>query len=438
MESFIYAPATPLLKSALSIIRLSGQGVFAALGKCFSSSIGNIEKREIKLGNIVDGDRTIDQVILLIYKGPRSYTGEDMAEIICHGSPLIVTEICELLSSLGGRMAGPGEFSALAYYNGKMDLVQAEAVNDLINAETEASRSLAMAGLKGEASALIKPLRDKVAEALSLLEVGIDFPEYEEVAKADVEQIASIAKEASEEIARLIKEGHEGSYVHNGVKVALLGAPNVGKSSLLNAILGKNKAIVSATPGTTRDIVEGETVYAGIMYRFLDTAGIREGEGEIEKEGIKKSFEAAEEADVLVYVSDASDKTPHPLPQESGKEVIEVYNKSDLLDEEVPGRLYVSALNNDVEPLLKEIAKRLGLSEKTLSNPSLVSARDLSYLRKAREALLDAIKAIENGLAADLVSGHLLRAYNNLRELLGEGATLDLTDEIFSRFCVGK
>lgn len=439
MDKFIYAPATPLLRSAISIVRLSGDGVFDALRKCFSPSFKEVTKRTALVGTIKDGDRLIDQVVLLLYKGPNSYDGEDMGEIMCHGSPLIVEEICTLLETLGGRKAAPGEFSARAYYNGKMDLVQAEAVNDLISADTEGARTLALSSLQGLSSGRVKPLRDEVEAMLALMEVGFDYPEYDDIATANLEEIGNKAKKVAEVLESLIKEGREGRLVKDGVKVALIGKPNVGKSSLLNALLHKDKAIVSDIPGTTRDVVEGDLNYKGLSYHFLDTAGLREGEGAIEKIGIEKSLEAAEEADILVLVLDSlNEERPEIDESLRGKEMIEVYNKADLLKEEKEGRLYVSALKQDVEPLLKEISKRLGLSEKAFRTPSLNNARQLSLLSKARGALLEASSLALGGGTADIVSSLLLEGYNNLRELLGEGVTSDLTDEIFSRFCVGK
>ncbi len=438
MNSFIYAPATPPIVSALSIIRLSGSGVFGALGKCFSKPLGAVAKRGIYVGYIKDGDREIDQVVLLLYKAPRSYTGEDMAEIICHGSPLLVGEICGLLEVLGGRLAERGEFTSLAYYNGKIDLVQAEAVNDLINARTEGAAELAIKSVKGEASALAKSLRDKTAELLASLEVGIDYPEYEDIAKTETEDVAAKCGEILKELEGLIAGSKGAHYVSNGINVALVGAPNVGKSSLLNAILGKDKAIVSDTPGTTRDIVEGERAVAGILYRFYDTAGLRKGEGEIEEKGIGKSLEAIKDADIVIHVIDASGKIKDPYVDLSGKEHIEVYNKSDLLEEEEPGKLYISALRGNVEPLLEEIGKRLGLKGADKIGASLYSARQIALLDKARERLEQALELAKGNEPVDIISSVVFSAYNDFRELLGEGATDDLSDEIFSRFCVGK
>lgn len=441
MESFIYAPATPNLVSALSIIRLSGEGCFEAVDGIFSKKVSKPEARDTKIGEILDGTETIDQVVMILYPSPNSYTGEDSIEIICHGSPLIVSRICELLRSRGGRLAEGGEFTARAFYNGKLDLVQAEAVDGLIKAKTEGARKMALSSLKGVSSNLLKPIRDKLGELLAGLEVNIDYPEYEDIAETNLEETKKGVAEVATAIDGLIKDGREGTLITSGIKVALVGEPNVGKSSILNAILRENKAIVSSVAGTTRDVVEGETTYKGFLLRFLDTAGLRAKGGSIEMLGIKKSYESAEGADIVVYVHDNkdNDKEPEDISRlREEKPFIDVYNKADLMAKKEEGRLYISALNDDVAPLLEAIVDRLGLLKEGVGTPSLYGERNLGLLRNARSDLGDCLKAIEQGQPSDIVSSILLSAYNNVREILGEGATRDLSDEIFSRFCVGK
>ncbi len=436
----IIAPATPNLVSALSIIRISGDGAFEATDKLFDKKVTGIKSRTSFLGTLSYKEDPIDQVVLLAYPSPRSYTGEEVVEIICHGSPLIVKEITEAYIALGAREAGPGEFTARAYYNGKMDLVRASAVDDLIKSLSHESKRLALLSLEGKSSALLIPIKEDLGELLSLIEVNIDYPEYSDLEEANSSQIESKAKEIRAKLASLIKKSQDGAVVSNGIKAAIVGEPNVGKSTLLNAFLDSEKAIVSPIPGTTRDIVEGEAIIGGLLFRFLDTAGLRKSEDMIENLGIKKSREALEEADLVIYVHDASRKEESSLELQtllSNKLCIDVYNKSDLARNE-DGKLYISALNKDISPLIEEIKKKLNLSKDVFDSPSLYSKREIGLLKRMDEELEGVLEDIAAGAPIDLVSNRLLTAYNLAREILGEEIDNDLSGEIFSRFCVGK
>lgn len=436
----IIAPATPNLVSALSIIRISGDGAFEATDKLFDKKVTGIKSRTSFLGTLSYKEDPIDQVVLLAYPSPRSYTGEDVVEIICHGSPLIVKEITEAYIALGAREAGPGEFTARAYYNGKMDLVRASAVDDLIKSLSHESKRLALLSLEGKSSALLIPIKEDLGELLSLIEVNIDYPEYSDLEEANSSQIESKAKEIRAKLASLIKKSQDGAVVSNGIKAAIVGEPNVGKSTLLNAFLDSEKAIVSPIPGTTRDIVEGEAIIGGLLFRFLDTAGLRKSEDMIENLGIKKSREALEEADLVIYVHDASRKEESSLELQtllSNKLCIDVYNKSDLARNE-DGKLYISALNKDISPLIEEIKKKLNLSKDAFDSPSLYSKREIGLLKRMDEELEGVLEDVAAGAPIDLVSNRLLTAYNLAREILGEEIDNDLSGEIFSRFCVGK
>lgn len=436
----IIAPATPNLVSALSIIRISGDGAFEATDKLFDKKVTGIKSRTSFLGTLSYKEDPIDQVVLLAYPSPRSYTGEDVVEIICHGSPLIVKEITEAYIAQGAREAGPGEFTARAYYNGKMDLVRASAVDDLIKSLSHESKRLALLSLEGKSSALLIPIKEDLGELLSLIEVNIDYPEYSDLEEANSSQIESKAKEIRAKLASLIKKSQDGAVVSNGIKAAIVGEPNVGKSTLLNAFLDSEKAIVSPIPGTTRDIVEGEAIIGGLLFRFLDTAGLRKSEDMIENLGIKKSREALEEADLVIYVHDASRKEESSLELQtllSNKLCIDVYNKSDLARNE-DGKLYISALNKDISPLIEEIKKKLNLSKDAFDSPSLYSKREIGLLKRMDEELEGVLEDVAAGAPIDLVSNRLLTAYNLAREILGEEIDNDLSGEIFSRFCVGK
>jgi tRNA modification GTPase len=442
MNNVIVALATAPLKSALALIRVSGDGAFDMTDRLFSKKVSGITSRQVFLGSMHDGDEKIDDVVLIAYPAPNTMTGEDVVEISCHGSLLIANEIIGAYLKLGAEYATRGEFSARAFYNGKMDLIEAEAVNDLINATTKDAKNLSLLSLDGKTSDLVKPLKKEIADLLALIEVNIDYPEYTDIEQANEETIAKKAKEIREEVKGLIKGGHEGKIIKEGVKVAIVGEPNVGKSSLLNALLNEEKAIVSDIPGTTRDVVEGDINLKGVALHLLDTAGIREKGGTIESLGIKKSEDTIKKADIVILVIDAvkglSEEDKRIKKASEGKILIEVYNKSDLLKKKDDGRLYVSALKKDVNPLLDEIYRRLNLSEESYTNPSLSNARELGLLGRIDECLKECIEDCGKHAPIDLVSANLLSAYNACRELLGEGATVDLTDEIFSRFCVGK
>ena len=408
--------------------------------KLFDKKVTGIKSRTSFLGTLSYKEDPIDQVVLLAYPSPRSYTGEDVVEIICHGSPLIVKEITEAYIALGAREAGPGEFTARAYYNGKMDLVRASAVDDLIKSLSHESKRLALLSLEGKSSALLIPIKEDLGELLSLIEVNIDYPEYSDLEEANSSQIESKAKEIRAKLASLIKKSQDGAVVSNGIKAAIVGEPNVGKSTLLNAFLDSEKAIVSPIPGTTRDIVEGEAIIGGLLFRFLDTAGLRKSEDMIENLGIKKSREALEEADLVIYVHDASRKEESSLELQtllSNKLCIDVYNKSDLARNE-DGKLYISALNKDISPLIEEIKKKLNLSKDAFDSPSLYSKREIGLLKRMDEELEGVLEDVAAGAPIDLVSNRLLTAYNLAREILGEEIDNDLSGEIFSRFCVGK
>lgn len=442
MANFIVALATPPLRSALALIRLSGEGVFEATDTLFSKKVSGVGKRESFVGVLKDKDSLLDQVVLLAYPALHSPTGEDSVEIICHGSPLIADEIISAYIRQGGRLATRGEFTCRSFYNGKMDLIEAESVNDLINATNTESKNLSLMAALGKTSSLVLPLKTSLADLLSLIEVNIDYPEYTDIEEANEKKIVESIDTILIELTTLIRKAEEGKIVKDGLKVALAGEPNVGKSSLLNAFLQKDKAIVSDIPGTTRDVVEGEVSIRGLHFIFLDTAGIRQGAGSIEEMGIKKSEESIKEADIVLLVSDA--RTKEGLEDQRIKELakdkilIEVHNKSDLISNEKRSGLYVSALRKDIDPLIDEIFSSIGLSPEAFREPSLCNAREIGLLKQIHGFLLEARCDASNALPIDLVSVNLMSAYNACRELLGEGATNDLTDEVFSRFCVGK
>lgn len=441
METIV-ALATAPIKSALAIIRVSGDDAFELVSKCFSKDIRKIKERTLLFGNIVDDSKVIDEVVLAIYKGPKSFTGEDLVEIMCHGSMLIANEIIELLLSKGARYATNGEYSSRAFLNGRIDLIQAEAINDVINASSKEAKELSILSLKGKTSELILPIKKRIADVLSLIEVNIDYPEYEDIELANKSHVISLVDELVPQINSLVESGEKGLIIKEGIKVALVGKPNVGKSSLLNALLGESKAIVTDIAGTTRDVVEGEINLNGVILHLLDTAGIRESTDQVESIGVNKSKEAISKADLVIVLLDASKEL-----DKQDKDILDlvkdiphviVYNKADKLVSKDSDKLYISALNNDINPLKEEIYKALGIKEEAFRTPSLNNVRQLGLLKAAKEALLKAKEDADNDLSIDLVSVSLMDAYNAILEILGEYKQTDISKEIFSRFCVGK
>ena len=442
MGNTIVALATAPLKCALHLIRVSGDDAFLITDQLFSKKISGLQKRSVFLGNIHDKGEDIDNVVVIAYPAPHTMTGEDVVEITCHGSVLIANEIIAAYLSRGARYATRGEFSMRAFYNGKMDLIEAEAVNDMINATTKEAKNLSLMSLLGKTSALIAPLKKSLADLLALVEVNIDYPEYTDIEEANVTTIAAAISPIREEVQKLIKGGEEGIIIRQGIKVAIVGEPNVGKSSLLNALLHEDKAIVSDIPGTTRDVVEGDINLKGVALHLLDTAGIREEGDRLENLGIKKSQQMIEEADLVIVLLDASkgltENDGKILSLTKNKKTIVAYNKSDKITEKDADKLYISAIHGQIQPLLDEIFAKLGLSSDSYSNPSLSNARELGLLKKIDLCLAQAQEDCHNELPIDLISVNLSASYNAARELLGEEVTTDLTDEIFSRFCVGK
>ena len=439
MFETIVALATAPIKSALSIIRLSGDDVFEVVNKCFNKDLLAIDKKTILYGSIIDEGEKIDDVVLLAYKGPKSFTGEDSIEIICHGSPLICKQIIEACIKNGARMATNGEFSSRAYMHNKIDLVQAEAINDVINATTKEAKNLSLLSLDGKTSELVKPIKTRIADLLSLIEVNIDYPEYEDIEVANKDKVVAVVDELIPQIDILVEEGQKAKIINEGVKVALVGKPNVGKSSLLNAFLGEDRAIVTDIAGTTRDVVEGHVNIDGVVLHLYDTAGIRESNDKIESIGIEKSKKTIQEADLVVVLLDSSsdldDEDKQILEYTKRYNPIVVYNKD---DSNAFNKLSISALNNQIQPLIDVIKERIGLDEKSFSTPALNNARQLGLLNKAKESLLKAKEDALNDLTIDLLSTSLFDAYTSVLEILGEANQIDLAKEIFSRFCVGK
>ena len=441
MSDTIIALATAPLKSALALIRVSGSDAFEITKKLFSNPSKIDGARKMVFGEIRNGEQTIDQVMLLLYPNTSSMTGEEVVEISCHGSIIIANEIIEAYLSKGARYAKNGEFTERAFLNGKMDLIESEAVNEMINASTREGKNLALLSLKGETSSLIRPIEKSLADLLSLIEVNIDYPEFEDIEVANEEKIVSETEKIRKTIANLVQNGEKGKIIKEGVKVSIVGVPNVGKSSLLNALLNEDKAIVSPIAGTTRDLVEGSFEEGGIPFFLIDTAGLRKTNDFIEKIGVKKSEESILKSDLVLLVMDASSPV---VPEDDGEAIkgkilLKVYNKADLYHgTKKEDGIYISALKKDVGELKKKMVEILGISDSSFRTPSLSNARQIGLLKQIDSLLLETQKEAKENYPIDLINVSIHKAWSVSKELLGEDITNDISDEIFSRFCVGK
>ena len=441
MFETIVALATAPLKSALSIVRLSGDDCFFVVNKIFSKDLTKYRKNSIIHGQIIDGTETVDDVVLLLYIAPHSFTGENSVEIISHGSPIIFNKIIDLCIKSGARLATGGEFSSRAYFHGKMNLMEAESINDLINAESEESKKISMMALEGKTSLLIEPIKTKLGDLLSNIEVNIDYPEYLDIEEANNEKIVEFCRDILKYIDELIKNGNKGNIIKDGIKVAIVGKPNVGKSSILNALLNEEKAIVTNIKGTTRDIVEGKINLNGVIINLFDTAGIRESSDVVEEIGIKKSIEKLNDSDIVLCVFDSANfdnEDKEILELVKNKKHIIVYNKSDLIKEKVADNLYISALNKDIEPLKNKILEILDLKKENYENPSIANVRELGLLKNIKEILKNVLRDTENDVPIDIINSEIKEAYLKTLSITGEDFDFDISKEIFSRFCVGK
>lgn len=440
MFETIVALATPPLRSALAIVRLSGNDCFNVVSNFYSKNLIGLTQNSLLHGYIKDGDNLVDEVVLLLYKGPKSFTGEDSVEIICHGSPLIFNKIINLAIKYGARMAERGEYSSRAFLNGKLDLIQAESINDLINAETEESKNVSLLALKGDTSKLILPIKKEIGDMLSTIEANIDYSEYTDIEEMNSKEIIEFCNDISRKINILIANGRKGKLIKYGINVVIVGRPNVGKSSIFNSLLKEDKAIVSNIKGTTRDIVEGKINLNGILINLYDTAGIRDSNDYIESLGINKSKKILEIADIVIVVFDnekLNDEDLSILNIVKNKNIIEVYNKSDLNNYK-KGILTTNALKHNVNLLHDEILKKLNLKDDDYKTPSLANTREIGLLESCLEEINLTKKLALNGETIDILSEHIKTSYLKILAITGENYDFDMAKEIFSRFCLGK
>lgn len=441
-DTIVAISTSIITASAINIIRLSGPECFDILKKIFVCRQQDWEGYRIYHGRIVEPDheRTVDDVLVSIFKAPHSYTGEDMAEINCHGGIYVTRQIYTLCLQAGARAAINGEFTRRAFLNGKMDLTQAESVNDLIQADSRNRVDLAVSGLKGGISRLLEPLMDDVMQIIANIEVNIDYPEYDDVGIITRGEIRPLLDDWLSRCDRILEAAKKSLVIKEGVRTVIAGKPNVGKSSLLNALLDEDKAIVTEIAGTTRDLVEGDIHLKNVTLHLIDTAGIHETENMIEKIGIEKSQKALDEAQLVILVLDASG----PLDQQdeelleatAGKNRIIVYNKKDLAQDDHP--LSICAAEGYIEPLVEEINRRFENNEIALQQPSLNNERQIALMKEAAASMKTVRQALDDEVPLDLVNEDLQNSYRCLKEILGEYHREDLLDGIFSRFCVGK
>jgi tRNA modification GTPase len=437
---------------AIAVIRVSGTEAFGIVSSVFSKkNIADQDSHTAHFGVIKNNDKLVDEVLITVFKNPTSFTGEDVVEIACHGSVFIQQEILKLLLAKGCRLAKPGEFSMRAFANGKFDLSQAEAISDLISSTTEAAHKLAMQQMRGGFSEEINGLREELVNFASLIELELDFSE-EDVEFADRTQLNELLGRISKKLSSLIESFSFGNAIKNGVPISIIGAPNSGKSTLLNKFLKEEKAIVSNIAGTTRDIVEDEIVIEGIKYRFIDTAGIRDTENEIEKIGIQRAIEKAGKSAIILYLFDANEELNKVKEEfavlqsqltDTSIEVIWVANKIDLLqDTDKLGELeciQISASEGDnLEELTQEIVRITNSKQAEQQQVVVTNVRHYEALTKANDAITQVTNALEMGIPGDLVAIDIRQALHFLGEITGEISTDELLGNIFSKFCIGK
>ncbi len=450
MEDTIAAISTALGVGAISIIRVSGKEAISIVNKIFKGKDLNlVSTHTIHYGHIIDNAEIIDEVLVSIMKAPKTFTVEDIVEINAHGGIATTHRILELLLKNGCRLATPGEFTKRAFLNGRIDLLEAESVMDLISSKTEATRKMAISGVDGKLSLLIHSLRSKIIELLANIEVNIDYPEYEDIEEMTIEELNKSMTSIEHELKDILTNSKEGKMIKEGINTSIIGRPNVGKSSILNRLLNENKAIVTDIEGTTRDVVEGNIIIDGIMLNILDTAGIRETENVVEQIGVRKSLELLEQSDLVLVVLNNNEALTEQdidiLKQVKHKNHIVIVNKKDLerhLDVTTlePDYIEISALNDEGIEKIKNRIRELFHLEKFENQDMtyLTNARSIALVEQALESLKEVKRGIEQNMPIDMVEIDLKKVWNLLGEITGETYQDELIEQLFSQFCLGK
>lgn len=440
LNDTIAAISTALNNQAISIVRLSGDEAIEIVNKIFDRDLNKVQGNSIIYGHIMEDGHKLDEVMVSVFRAPKSYTMEDLVEINCHGGVYITRRILSLCLSNGARTALNGEFTKRAYLNGRIDLSKAESINDMINASSEVQIKSAMKGIDGSISRLIEPLCDDIMNMIGMIEVNIDYPEYDDVEIITDEKLLPKLHEWISISDEMIDKAQRFRVIKEGLKTAIVGKPNVGKSSLLNALLNKDKAIVTDIAGTTRDLVEDDVRLDNITLHLIDTAGIRESDDVVEKIGIERSLKAIKEAELVILVIDASkdmdEEDKELLELTKDKDRIIVYNKTDMNDD-VKG-IKVSALNGDISELKNYLNERYDKDQSLIDEDILNNERQIALMIKANKGLKDMLKEVDYGYELDLVSSDLYTVYHDLSEIIGKSYEDDLIDHLFRNFCLGK
>ena len=450
MNDTICAISTALGVGAISIIRVSGDEAIDIVNKIFDKDLTKKESNTINYGHIVYNGEIIDEVMVSIMKSPKTFTKEDIVEINSHGGVAVTNKVLEILLLEGARLAEPGEFTKRAFLNGRIDLVEAESIMDLIESKTETSRKLAISGMEGKVSKLVKNIIDNLVKVNANIEVNIDYPEYEDIEIVTKEKIEEMSKYINKELTKLLNESENGKLIKDGINTLILGRPNVGKSSILNKLIEEDKAIVTSVAGTTRDIVEGQIRVNGILLNIIDTAGVRETEDIVEKIGVEKSLSLVNDADLIILVFNNNEKLTDEdkklLEYTKEKKRIIVINKIDL-----ENNLDISNLKNErivkisalkdsgIESLKNEINDMFNLEEINLGDFTYLSnSRQISLVKKAVEISKNLEDALNNDVPIDLLEIDIKEICEILGEIIGESYDDKLIDTLFSNFCLGK
>ena len=453
MNDTICAISTSQGVGAIAIIRISGEEAISIVNSIFKGSdLSKVNSHTINYGHILDKDEIIDEVLVSVMKSPRTFTKEDIVEINTHGGIAPTNRVLELLLEKGCRLAEPGEFTKRAFLNGRIDLLEAEAIMDMIEAKTETQRKMATNQIEGKTSTLINELRDDMIQIISNINVNIDYPEYDDVDIITNDILIPKINNLKEKIKKILKESENGKIIKNGINTSIIGKPNVGKSSLLNTLLQEDKAIVTNIAGTTRDIVEGQISINGILLNMIDTAGIRETEDIIEAKGVEKSLKIMQEFDLILFMLNNNEEITKEsldlIKKISNKKYLIIINKMDLekkidikdLNIDKDKIIELSIINNQgIDELKEKIQELFNLNELETKDPTYLSnARSISILKRCFKRIEDIEKSIENQMPIDMIELDIKNIWEELGKINGSSYEEELLDEMFSRFCLGK
>ncbi len=451
MNDTIVAISTALGIGAISIIRVSGDDAIKKVNSIFiGKNLEKVASHTINYGHISENEKIIDEVLISVMHAPKTFTRENIVEINCHGGIATTNKILEMLLNIGCRLAEPGEFAKRAFLNGRIDLIEAEGIMDLINSKTEQSRELAINQVGGKVSNLIKTLRQKILEVIANIEVNIDYPEYEDIEELTIKDLEKKMKNIKKQITKILEESENGKIIKEGIKTVIIGKPNVGKSSILNKLIDEDKAIVTDIPGTTRDIVEGTLNIGGLLLNIIDTAGIRKTEDVVESIGVKKSLELTDKSDLVLYVLNNNEEITKEdleiISKLKYKNYIIIINKIDL-DKKIEEKyltdsniVYMSTKDNLGFEELKNCIKKMYNLEKIITQDLtyLTNARSISILKNIVKIIEDIEKGIVNSEYIDMLEIDLKNMWQQLGEIIGETYEDELIEQLFKQFCLGK